>query len=434
MFQPGGPDGGIVGPLPEPVNSLPSLRHVTVRLNSQELGFMATFERVIWIVLDSVGIGALPDAADYDDVGRTTLGHIAESRPLRLPNLVKLGLANIAPLANLSASQVPLASYGKGATRSPGKDTTTGHWEMAGVWLEQAFPVYKQGFPPEIMDAFEAQIGRKTIGNKPASGTEIIKELGEEHVRTGKPIVYTSGDSVFQIATHEDVIPIAELYHMCEIARKLLDGKHRVGRVIARPFAGTLGNFTRTSRRHDYAVDPPKPMLLDLLSENHIPVFGIGKIHDIYNGRGVNDYVSTKSNADGIEKLSTATRDCKKGLIFCNLVDFDMLYGHRKDVEGFARSLEEFDVALTTYLPLLNSGDLLMLTADHGCDPDPRWETTDHSREYVPILAFSPSQKSGENLGVRSTLADMGQTIAEIFGGRIPHGTSFLPLLQTNHS
>ncbi len=395
---------------------------------------MATFDRVIWIVLDSVGIGALPDAADYDDVGRTTLGHIAESRPLRLPNLVQLGLANIAPLANLSPSQVPLASYGKGATRSPGKDTTTGHWEMAGVWLEQAFPLYKQGFPPEIMAAFEAQIGRKTMGNKPASGTEIIQELGEEHVRTGKPIVYTSGDSVFQIAAHEEVIPIAELYRMCEIARKLLDGKHRVGRVIARPFAGTRGNFARTPRRHDYAVDPPKPMLLDLLSENHIPVFGIGKIHDIYNGRGVNDYVTTKSNADGIEKLSTATRDCKKGLIFCNLVDFDMLYGHRKDVEGFARSLEEFDVALTAYLPLLNSGDLLMLTADHGCDPDPRWETTDHSREYVPILAFSPSQKSGKNLGVRSTLADMGQTIAEIFGGRIPHGTSFLPLLQTNHS
>jgi len=298
------------------------------------------------------------------------------------------------------------------------------------VWLSQAFPVYKQGFPPEIMDAFEAQIGRKTIGNKPASGTEIIKELGEEHVRTGKPIVYTSGDSVFQIATHEDVIPIPELYRMCEIARKLLDGEHRVGRVIARPFTGAPGSFVRTPRRHDYAVDPPNPMLLDVLQEKHVPVFGIGKIHDIYNGRGVDDFITTKSNADGMEKLSAAARERRKGLIFCNLVDFDMLYGHRKDVEGFAESLEEFDAWLTDYLPLLDWRDLLILTADHGCDPDPRWETTDHSREYVPILAFSRAQKVGKNLGTRATLADMGQTIAENFNGRIPHGESFLPLLQ----
>jgi phosphopentomutase len=395
---------------------------------------MATFDRVVWIVLDSVGIGALPDAADYDDVGRSTLGHIAESRTLGLPNLVKLGLANIAPLAHLRPTTTPLASYGKGATHSPGKDTTTGHWEMAGVWLPQAFPVYKKGFPPEVIHAFEAQIGRKTIGNKPASGTEIIKELGEEHVRTGKPIVYTSGDSVFQIAAHEEVISIDELYRMCETARKLLDGKHRVGRVIARPFTGTAGNFARTSRRHDYAVDPPKPMLLDVLEDRAIPVFGIGKIHDIYNGRGVKDYVTTKSNADGMDKLTTATRGRKNGLIFCNLVDFDMLFGHRKDVEGFARSLEEFDAALGAYLPLLNPRDLLILTADHGCDPDPRWETTDHSREYVPILVFSPSQGLGVSIGTRATLADMGQTIAENFGGRIPHGESFLPALRPNYA
>jgi phosphopentomutase len=390
---------------------------------------MGRFERVIWIVLDSVGIGALPDAEEYGDTGRSTLGHIAELRPLKLPNLVRLGLGNIAPLQHLPAASAPLASFGKGATRSPGKDTTTGHWEMAGVWLDQAFPVYKHGFPPEIMDAFEAQIGRKTIGNKPASGTEIIKELGEEHVRTGKPIVYTSGDSVFQIAAHEDVIPIEELYRMCEIARKLLDGKHRVGRVIARPFTGTTGNFVRTSRRHDYAVDPPKPMLLDVLQDRGVPVFGIGKIHDIYNGRGVADYVTTKSNADGMEKLSAAAQGRKHGLIFCNLVDFDMLFGHRKDVEGFAQSLEEFDAWLATYLPLLSARDLLVLTADHGCDPDPRWETTDHSREYVPILACTPSQKTGSNLGTRATLADMGQTIAENFGGSIPRGTSFLTAL-----
>jgi phosphopentomutase len=293
---------------------------------------MAGFRRVIWIVLDSVGIGALPDAGDYGDVGRSTLGHIAESRPLEIPNLVSLGLANIAPLAHLTPAAKPRGAYGKGVTRSPGKDTTTGHWEMAGVWLDQAFPVYKHGFPPEIISAFEKRIGRKTIGNKPASGTEIIKELGEEHVRTGKPIVYTSGDSVFQIATHEGIVPIVELYKMCEIAREILDGPHRVGRVIARPFTGTRGHFSRTSRRHDYAVDPPKPMLLDVLAEKKVPVFGIGKIHDIYNGRGVETYVTTSSNADGIEKIITAIHEGPDGLIFCNLVDFDMLYGHRKDV------------------------------------------------------------------------------------------------------
>jgi len=384
------------------------------------------FERIFWIVLDSVGIGELPDAADYDDVGRSTLGHIAESRALQIPNLVRLGLANIAPLKHQTPAAAPLGAYGKGATHSPGKDTTTGHWEMAGVWLGQAFPVYKNGFPPVLIQEFERQIGRKTIGNKPASGTEIIKELGEEHVRTGKLIVYTSGDSVFQIAAHEDIIPIGELYRMCEIARKLLVGPHRVGRVIARPFTGTPGNFVRTTRRHDYAVDPPKPMLMDVLAERKVRVFGIGKIHDIYNGRGVEEYVTTKGNADGMEKLTAAVSDRKSGLVFANLVDFDMLYGHRKDVEGFAKSLEEFDRMLGDFLPLLSLSDLLMITADHGCDPDPRWPTTDHSREYVPILAYSAATGAGVNLGVRDTLADMGQTIAENFGTAIPHGTSFL--------
>jgi phosphopentomutase len=397
---------------------------------------MSVFERIIWVVLDSVGIGELSDAADYGDVGRNTLGHIADSRPLAVPTLVKLGLANIAPLAHLAPAASPLGAFGKGATHSPGKDTTTGHWEMAGIWLQQAFPVYKHGFPREIIEEFEKQIGRKTLGNKPASGTEIIKELGEEHVRTGKPIVYTSGDSVFQIAAHEDVIPINELYRMCEIARKILDGPHKVGRVIARPFTGIPGNFTRTPRRHDYAVEPPKPMLLDVLAERSVPLFGIGKIHDIYNGRGVEQYVTTKSNADGMEKLTAALEQRKSGLIFCNLVDFDMLYGHRKDVEGFARSLEEFDRLLAAFLPKLANRDLLMITADHGCDPDPRWETTDHSREYVPILAYSPAATSGAkagagvNLGVRDTLSDMGQSVAENFGGRILHGRSFLAELS----
>jgi phosphopentomutase len=384
------------------------------------------FERVIWIVLDSVGIGELPDAADYGDVGRDTLGHIARSRPLKIPNLVRLGLANIKPLDHLVPAAAPAGSFGKGVTVSPGKDTTTGHWEMAGIWLDQAFPVYPHGFPKELIAEFEKRIGRRTLGNKPASGTEIIKELGEEHMRTGFPIVYTSGDSVFQIAAHESVIPIAELYRMCEIARALLDGPNRVGRVIARPFTGEPGDFRRTERRHDYAVQPPRPMLLDVLAERKVPVFGVGKIHDIYDGRGVDNYVTTKNNADGMAKLTEALERQANGLIFANLVDFDMLYGHRKDVEGFARSLEEFDALLGPFLEKLRPTDLLLITADHGCDPDPVNPTTDHSREYVPILAYTPGPKGGVNLGIRSTLADMGQTVAKNFGGSLPHGTSFL--------
>jgi phosphopentomutase len=384
------------------------------------------FQRVIWIVLDSAGIGELPDATQYGDVGRDTIGHIARSRPLRVPNLVAMGLANIKPLANLPPAKEPIGAFGKGATVSPGKDTTTGHWEMAGIWLNHAFPVYPHGFPGELIAEFERRIGRRTLGNKPASGTEIIKELGEEHVKTGFPIVYTSGDSVFQIAAHEDVIPIAELYRECEIARELCDGPHRVGRVIARPFTGPVGNFRRTERRHDYAVEPPRPMLLDLLKERGVPVFGIGKIHDIYNGRGVDRYVTTKNNADGMAQLGESLARETRGLIFANLVDFDMLYGHRKDVEGFARSLEEFDELLGGFIRQMRVSDLLLITADHGCDPDPMNPTTDHSREYVPILVFSPGAAGGVDLGVRSTLADMGQTVAENFGGSIPHGTSFL--------
>jgi phosphopentomutase len=389
------------------------------------------FARIVWIVLDSVGIGELPDAADYGDVGRDTLGHIAHSRPLQLPNLVRLGMASIKPLDHLVPPDHPAGSYGKGVTRSPGKDTTTGHWEMAGIWLDQAFPVYPHGFPEQLIEEFERQIGRRIIGNRAASGTEIIKELGEVHMRTGSPIVYTSGDSVFQIAAHEDVIPVPDLYRMCEIARKLLEGPNRVGRVIARPFTGTPGDFRRTERRHDYAVEPPCPMLLDMLADAKVPVFGVGKIHDIYNGRGVDSYVTTKDNLDGMAKLNGALRTQEKGLIFANLVDFDMLYGHRKDVEGFARSLEEFDLLLGPFITRLLPSDLLLITADHGCDPDPVNPTTDHSREYVPILAYTPRTTYGRNLGTRSTLADMGQTVAENFGGTIPHGISFLDLISS---
>ena len=384
------------------------------------------FERVIWIVLDSVGIGELPDAAAYGDAGRDTLGHVARSRPLALANLVRLGLANIKPLAHLHPPAFPAGCYGKGVTVSPGKDTTTGHWEMAGVWFERPFPVYPHGFPEGLIREFEHLIGRRTLGNKPASGTAILEELGAEHVRTGFPIVYTSGDSVFQIAAHEDVIPVAELYRYCEIARRLLDGPHRVGRVIARPFAGAPGSFRRTERRHDYAVDPPQPMLLDILAERRVPVHGIGKIHDIYNGRGVESWLATKNNADGMARIAASLSSQPRGLIFANLVDFDMLYGHRKDVEGFARSLEEFDVLLGPLLVSLLATDLLLITADHGCDPDPAFPTTDHSREYVPILAYGPAARHGVALGVRTTLADMGQTVAENFGGTLPHGISFL--------
>jgi phosphopentomutase len=384
------------------------------------------FSRIVWVVLDSVGVGALPDADQYGDEGRNTLGHIAQSRPLGIPNLVRLGLANIESLPHLSPTPNPAAFFGKGATHSPGKDTTTGHWEMAGIWLDRAFPVYPHGFPPEVMQPFEHAIGRKTLGNKPASGTEILKELGAEHMRTGYPIVYTSGDSVFQIAAHEDVVPVSELYRYCEIARKILDGTHRVGRVIARPFTGAPGNFRRTERRHDYAVEPPRPMLLDVLAERSVPLLEIGKIHDIYHGRGRGSWVATRNNADGMKHLRGALATQPNGLIFANLVDFDMLYGHRKDVEGFARALEEFDKELAPLLLGLEQSDLLLITADHGCDPDPAWPTTDHSREYVPILAYSPGKQRGRNLGVRATLADMGQTVAENFGGEIPHGTSFL--------
>jgi phosphopentomutase len=301
-----------------------------------------------------------------------------------------------------------------------------------GRLARSGFPRLSARLPQELIEQFERAIGRKTVGNKPASGTEILKELGEEHLRTGYPIVYTSGDSVFQIAAHEDVIPVSELYRMCEIARKMLDGLNRVGRVIARPFTGSPGNFRRTERRHDYAVDPPKPMLLDVLADRGIPVFGIGKIHDIYNGRGLDNFVTTKSNADGMEKLEAAVAARASGLIFANLVDFDMLYGHRKDVQGFARSLEEFDAWLGPFLGSLQASDLLLITADHGCDPDPAWPTTDHSREYVPILAYSSASRTGGNLGVRATLADMGQTVAQNFGGAIPHGVSFLGDLKVS--
>jgi phosphopentomutase len=382
------------------------------------------FQRAILVVLDSVGIGAMPDAAVYGDEGRDTLGHIAEQGSLSLPNLVRLGLANIRPLVGLTPPAKPEGAYGKAALLSPGKDTTTGHWEMAGVILERAFPTYPHGFPSEIIERFEQAIGRKTLGNIPASGTEIIKQLGEEHVRTGRPIVYTSADSVFQVATHEDVIPIEELYRICKIARELLQGEHRVGRVIARPFLGRPGGFFRSERRHDYAVEPPRPMLLDLLKEAGVDVIGVGKIPDIFLNRGVTRSLPGKNNQEALESTATAIAQESRGLIFTNLVDFDMLYGHRLDLRGYGKALEALDAFVPILLRGLKARDLLIFTADHGCDP--AGPSTDHSREYVPVLAIGPAVRRSVNLGTRATLADVGASIAENFGLKLSRGTSFL--------
>jgi len=382
------------------------------------------FRRVVWIVLDSVGIGEMPDADKYGDVGSDTLGNIARQRALKLPNLCRLGLANIKPLAGLDPEAVPMGSFGKCTLASPGKDTTTGHWEMAGIHLEKPFPLFPHGFPPEVMNEFERRIGRSWLGNKAASGTEIIKELGEEHMRTGSPIVYTSADSVFQVAAHEEIIPLFELYKICETARDILRGPYEVGRVIARPFEGAPGAFKRTANRHDYAVPPPKGMLLDRLAENNVDVFSVGKIFDVFLGRGIREYEKTKSNADGMTKTLGAMDAVNRGLIFVNLVDFDQLYGHRNDVEGYARALEEVDRWLPCLEQKLCEDDLAILTADHGCDPTT--PSTDHSREFVPLLVYGKKARAGVNLGVRRTLSDIGQTVAENFGTSIAVGESFL--------
>jgi phosphopentomutase len=374
-----------------------------------------SFSRVIWIVLDSVGIGEMPDAASYGDAGSDTLGNIARIRGIRLPNLARLGLGNIMPLTGIAPSAAPAGAYGKCTLASPGKDTTTGHWEMVGIHLTK----------PEVMNEFERRTGRRTLGNKAASGTEIIKELGAEHMRTGSPIVYTSADSVFQIAAHEEVIPLWELYKMCETARDILQGPHEVGRVIARPFAGTPGSFARTSNRHDYAVPPPRDMLLDQLHDRKVPVHSIGKIFDVFLGRGILDSTKTKNNAEGMAETLEAMQDADRGLIFVNLVDFDQQYGHRNDIEGYGAALEQFDAWIPELESRLGEGDLAIFTADHGCDPTT--PSTDHSREYVPLLVSGPKVRAGVNLGVRGTLSDIGQTVAANFGARLAQGQSFLP-------
>ena len=385
---------------------------------------MPPFERIILVVLDSVGIGAQPDAARWGDAGRDTLGHIAERRGLKIPNLAHLGLANIRPLAGIAPDADPQGAYGKATLLSPGKDTTAGHWEMAGIILDRPFPTYPRGFPRDLMDRFERAIGRQTLGNYPASGTEIIKQLGEEHMKTGRPIVYTSGDSVFQVAAHEEVIPVDELYRTCRIAREMLQGEDRVGRVIARPFTGAPGSFRRTERRHDYAVEPPRPMMLDLMAEAGLEVTGVGKIPDIFLNRGITRSLPGRNNQEAFESTVSALDSAKPGLVFTNLVDFDMLYGHRLDIEGYGQAIERVDALLPQLIGRLAPADLLILTADHGCDP--LGPSTDHSREYVPVLATGPRARRGVNLRTRATLADLGATVCENFGLRLPHGTSFL--------
>jgi phosphopentomutase len=387
-----------------------------------------TFGRVTWIVLDSVGIGEMPDAAAYGDVGSDTLGNIARQRTLHLPNMAALGLGNIKPLAKIASSDHPTGAYGRCALASPGKDTTTGHWEMAGIHLAKPFPVFPHGFPAAILEEFERRVGRGTLGNIAASGTEIIQRLGEEHMRTGKPIVYTSADSVFQVAAHEEVIPLWELYKICQTARDMLRGPDEVGRVIARPFVGEPGSFTRTPNRKDYAVPPPKGMLLDQLETAKVHVYSVGKIFDVFLGRGIEEHEKTKSNADGMTKTLAALDEVDRGLVFVNLVDFDQQYGHRNDVEGYARALEEFDSWLPELYRKLTPEDLVILTADHGCDPTT--PSTDHSREYVPLLAYRPRKPEGVDLGVRATLSDIGQTVAENFGTKISVGASFLASLN----
>ncbi|MBI3399426.1 MAG: phosphopentomutase [Deltaproteobacteria bacterium] len=381
--------------------------------------------RIILIILDSVGIGELPDAKDYKDEGSNTLVNIIKTvGRLSLPNLEAMGIGFIEGVEGFEKTKHPTASYARMAEASKGKDTATGHWEIAGLILDKPLPTYPNGFPKEIMDRFKKETGLDYLGNKAASGTEIIKELGDEHIKTGKPIIYTSADSVFQIAAHENVIPVDRLYEICRIARKIVDS-YNIGRVIARPFTGAQGFFKRTERRKDFSLAPTGETVLDKLKAKYIPVVGIGKIGDIYGHRGLTQEIHTKDNMDGIDKIIDTMEQINKGLIFTNLVDFDMLYGHRNAVEGYAKALEEVDKRISEIIKLLTDSDMLIITADHGCDPTT--PSTDHSREYVPLLVYGKKLKHSINLGTRKTFADVGQTIAHIFNvEKMKNGNSFL--------
>jgi phosphopentomutase len=392
---------------PEPRNAVPVL------------------SRVILIVLDSVGIGELPDAAAYGDEGSHTLGNIARHVALRLPTLAGLGLGRLVNLPATPSPATVTAAYGRMAERSPGKDSVTGHWELMGIVLDRPFPVFPDGFPPDVIVEFERRIGRPVLGNVAASGTQIIEALGEAHVRTGHPIVYTSADSVFQIAAHEAVIPVPELYRFCEIAYDLVVRGRGVGRVIARPFVGEAGVFTRTANRHDYALPPTGETLLDRLSGAGWPVVSVGKVRDLFAGKGITRSTATRSDAHGLEVIQAECSTLERGLLFANLVDSDVQYGHRNDPAGYAANLERVDAGLASLLPRLRPGDLLVVTADHGNDPTTA--STDHSREYVPVLVAGAAVRAGTDLGSRATFADLGQTLADGFGvGPLAHGRSFL--------
>jgi phosphopentomutase len=385
--------------------------------------------RAIVLVLDSVGVGALPDAAAYGDVGSDTLGNVARARGgLRMPNLGAMGLGNVDEVEGVPPVERPTASWGRCAEVSAGKDTTTGHWEMMGLQLKSPFPVYPDGFPRDVMAEFEARTGVGWLGNYPASGTEIIQKLGEEHVRTGKPIVYTSADSVFQIAAHEDVIPIELLYRICAIARDILVGDHAVGRVIARPFVGPdeHGAYVRTHRRRDFAVKPPEPTVPDLLTSHGIKCFGIGKIGEIFAWQGICESPHSTDNMNGFHNLLRRVADDEHGFVFANLVDFDMVWGHRNDVEGYAGGLEAVDARMPELLDAMIDGDLLVITADHGCDPTT--PSTDHSREYTPLIAKVKGVDVGVPLGTRATFSDIGATVLDFYGlaGSCKRGVSFL--------
>ena len=387
-------------------------------------------KRAIWIELDSVGIGAMPDSDQYGDHNVNTLEHVYKyTENLKLNHMLAYGLGNIEGIQALPKVEAPKGSFARLGELSKGKDTTTGHWEMVGVLTKEPFPTYPNGFPVDVMEAFEQAIGTKTLGNCTASGTAIIEELGEEHVKTGYPIIYTSADSVFQIAAHEGVIPLERLYEMCEIARKILCGKHEVARVIARPFEGEVGKFTRTANRRDYAISPPTPNLLSYCEAAKVPVIAVGKIEDIFNKQGVTEAIHTKDNADGIKVTLECMEQYKEGLIFTNLVDFDMKWGHRRDAESYGRGLEAFDKALPDIISAMKEDDLLFITADHGCDPTA--PGTDHTREYVPLLVIGQKVKEGVDLKTRKSFADIGQTISEYFGlPSLEIGESFLEAIQ----
>lgn len=390
-----------------------------------------TYKRVFLIVMDSVGIGEAPDAEKFGDKGSHTLGHIGERmNGLNMPNMGKLGLSNIEEIKGIVPADKPLAYYTKMEEASNGKDTMTGHWEIMGLNIQTPFQVFPDGFPDELISELETRTGRKVIGNKPASGTEILVELGEEHMKTGALIVYTSADSVLQIAAHEEIIPIEELYDICKIARELtLDEKYMVGRVIARPFTGEPGNFKRTSNRHDYALKPFGRTVMNELKDSGLDVLAIGKISDIYDGEGVTESLRTISNMDGMDKLLQTLNQDFTGLSFLNLVDFDALFGHRRDPEGYGKALEEYDARLPEVFEKLKDDDLLIITADHGNDPV--HHGTDHTREYVPLLVYSKGMNEGKELPVRKTFADIGATVAENFNVKMPdHGTSFLNELK----